>query len=186
MSNIVQINQGQIKPLPRASVDSLKRLAQRLDPADYFFDTADPPELQDHLRERVESIAAQAQIALRPCHPNRKVEILHRLELQKPRRHMDENQSLIFWQDLIEDLEDMPEWALETACRLWRQNSAEKFFPNGSQLWAIVRDDVDAWRDAWSYAQNILAYKRPEPIERLTPERIAQIHKEEADADGTA
>lgn len=90
---------------------------------------ADLPALRSYLSE--------AQRWARPVHEDQAIRLLEGLFLHYPARALSVAESAVIWADWVEDLGELPEDVLSSACRMWRRSS-ERFAPSPGQLLAKV------------------------------------------------
>jgi hypothetical protein len=70
-------------------------------------------------------------------HEDEAIRLLEGLFLHYPARALSLAESAVIWADWVEDLCDLPEDVLSSACRMWRRSS-ERFAPSPGQLLAKV------------------------------------------------
>lgn len=115
---------------------------------------------------------------LRLGKPEEYATVLHALELHYPRPDMDEGRQRVFWEQMMDDVSDIPLIILEEAARRYRNDPLSRFFPRAGQLRGHIQGFEQEARDARDLTYEILAYNPPKRQERLTPERMAEIRAE--------
>lgn len=110
--------------------------------------------------------------------PKEYATVLHALELHFPRAALSEGAETQFWKDMLTDVSPIPIAMLKYAAFKARNDPDQNYFPRAGALRGYLRDLPDP-QSLLMQLRSIQNYTPPEKVERITPERAAQIRKEE-------
>jgi hypothetical protein len=93
--------------------------------------------------------------------------LLTQLDAVMVSRALPEAVSGLRWDAYLEDLEDVPADSLDAACKAWRRNPDNKFFPTPGELLRLC--ETVAMRKARGDRLNAIANWSPRPVVEHNP-----------------
>jgi hypothetical protein len=128
-------------------------------------------------RQALQAEAARIRRLLRAAAREEIMTCLGKLILHCPQANMGENQLRLLFEDYLDDLSPYPANAIAEACKEYRLNPENRFFPSSGWLLAKAKEITYPLRRKLSIIEKILDAK-PEPRrEPVTAEAWANLRK---------
>lgn len=128
-----------------------------------FYQDVLPEMLMDGELQALQNAKALAAKALMPAIPEKIITSLTKLSAHYWQGNKDQTGWSVVMEDYLEDLEDLPADLLDEACKRWRRNAANKFFPRAAELKAQISYD---WCQRRMQLRRIEALLAPKAITR--------------------
>lgn len=97
------------------------------------------------------------------AHPDEIKVFLGKLVLHFPQTNMDDGHLSMLYEDYIQDLQQYPAHLLEAACREYRRNVENRFFPKVSELIALVNPKWLELKSKLATIEKILSGRTEKP-----------------------
>jgi len=123
------------------------------------------------LEQEIERLRQQ----LTPCTPEEIIASLGKLLLHFPMTNMSTHEKTLLLEDYIEDLSDFPEQAVLDACKEYRLDPDNKFFPKSAVLVSLCKNKIYPLNKKIKIIKEAMqeADRVPEP--RLSEEQIRAL-----------
>jgi hypothetical protein len=121
--------------------------------------------------------AARCAELLKPARRDEVMALLGKLILHYPQMNMGDNQLQVLFEDYLDDLVEFPSSAIAAACKEYRLNPENRFFPSIGWLVSRSKDSTYPLRHRLKIIERILSAEPPKPQRSVTAEQWAELRR---------